>query len=762
MNKALSLLSSLKLAVVLLVLLLLGLSAGTIIESRAGAEVAGRAVYFAWWFVALEVAFAVNVTASLVTLFPWGRFRIGYLVTHASLVLILAGALVTYAFKVEGTIGLWEGGTGNVIEQVDGRQLTARHTLPFSIRLVDFQIDRYPGTMRPAMFRSYVVITDLETGRSTPEAIWMNHPLSVKGYEIFQSSYQQEGGREASIFSVSKDPGQNIVFVGYVLLVVGMSIVFGTRIRMRLRAAEAREEASRNGAASVARAAGLVLALGIAGTAAAAPPADLEALRRLPVQHDGRTMPFDTLAREVVWNVTGARAWHGQDPVETVAAWLADPAAAGSAPVIAIESGDLAAAVGLPGARYAPFVQLAQSRGFSELAAQVRTAQQREEPRHGTLAAAEKVLERAGWLQDLVSGSVRTMPVAGDAAARWGSAPGGFAGLVALSRGPRLEGWPSAAAMDREITYNQVRPTRVAWVVLLLALALSVAGWRTRSRAVEVAAAILLVAGFGVMTWGIGMRWAVADRVPASNMYESLLFLAWGVGLFAVVAFLFIRNRLLVVNASAGAALTMALTDLLPIDGFVHPVAPVLSGTPWLAIHVPIIMVSYAVLALGVIIAHMQIAFGGISPRRDDLIALMADLNYWYMLVGSILLIAGILTGSIWAASSWGRYWGWDPKEVWSLVAFLAYMAILHGRVDRILGPFGVAAISIVAFQTILMTYLGVNYVLGTGLHAYGFGNSPIVKWMVLVAVAEAAFLTWGWSAHRRSSRAEPAAAAQA
>jgi len=119
-------------------------------------------------------------------------------------------------------------------------------------------------------------------------------------------------------------------------------------------------------------------------------------------------------------------------------------------------------------------------------------------------------------------------------------------------------------------------------------------------------------------------------------------------------------------------------------------------------------------------------------------------------MVGSLLLIAGILTGSMWAASSWGRYWGWDPKEVWSLVAFLAYIAILHARWDRMLGPFGVAAISIAAFQTILMTYLGVNYVLTTGLHSYGFGDSPVVTWMILVAVVEMVFLLVGWLIHRR------------
>ena len=88
----------------------------------------------------------------------------------------------------------------------------------------------------------------------------------------------------------------------------------------------------------------------------------------------------------------------------------------------------------------------------------------------------------------------------------------------------------------------------------------------------------------------------------------------------------------------------------------------------------------------------------------------------------------------MWAASSWGRYWGWDPKEVWSLVAFLCYMAILHAKVDKMIGQFGVAAISIAAFQTILFTYLGVNFVLTTGMHSYGMGDSPVVMWMLVTA----------------------------
>jgi ABC-type transport system involved in cytochrome c biogenesis permease subunit len=220
------------------------------------------------------------------------------------------------------------------------------------------------------------------------------------------------------------------------------------------------------------------------------------------------------------------------------------------------------------------------------------------------------------------------------------------------------------------------------------------------------------------------------------------------------LAFIVLRSRLVVLNAAAMSALTMALTDLLPIDGFIHPVAPVLANTAWLAIHVPIIMVSYSVLALGVLFAHMQLGIGLFAPRRQDLVARMNDLLYWYIHIGAILLIAGIITGSIWAASSWGRYWGWDPKEVWSLVAFLAYLAVLHARHQRYIGPFVFASISIAAFWMILMTYVGVNFVLTAGLHSYGFGGSSVVDGMLAVAFLEIVFVTASWVAYRRNERA--------
>ncbi len=700
-------LGSLKLAVALFALLLVSLAAGTIVESARGTEEAGRLVYYAGWFIALEAVFAANVACSIAVHFPWGKARAGFLTTHSALLIILIGACVSFFFKQEAHLEIWEGATSN--------------ELPFAVKLDRFTIERYPGTTMPANFRSEVEVDGVK------QAIWMNHPLAHGGWTLFQSSYKQEEGRSATVLAASRDPGQPIVFFGYGLLVLGMCAVLTTRIlATRARQAYAVQTAAKQ---KMAIAAGIVFAL--MATGARAEP--LASLRRLPVQHDGRVMPLDTVAREAIWNVTGARTWEGEDALATVTRWSLEPQAAAERPYVKIGSPALVKAAGWPaGTTHASFVQVAQNPALAELMQDT-----------GKNPAAAKLVERMEWMQKFLNHDIiRANP----AKERWEVS----ADPVALADRPRLEGWPSTAAIDREITYNQVRPTRVAWLVLLASLVLSVLAWNGKRKWLDRLALAGLLAGFAVMTWGIATRWAIAGRIPAANMYESLLFLAWGVGLFAIVAFAVLRSRLVVLNACAMSALTMALTDLLPIDSFIHPVAPVLSGTPWLAIHVPIIMISYSVLALGVVIAHMQIGFTIFAPRRLALIERMNDLLYWYMHVGAILLVTGIMTGSIWASSSWGRYWGWDPKEVWSLVAFLAYLGILHARWDKLLGKFGVAAMSIVAFQSILMTYLGVNFVLTSGMHSYATGDSPVVTWMIVVAVAEVVFLGWGVLAQRR------------
>ena len=605
----------------------------------------------------------------------------------------------------------------------------------------------------------------------------MNRPLSHGGYTFFQSSYQIQGGREMTILSVSKDPGQTIVFIGYTLLVIGMIVVFFTRLaQQRMNDALLAEAAAKagvtkgsrgsatHGAASavllLALGAGSLIAPGMSAPADAAQvpeAAQLEALAAVPVQFDGRTMPFDTQARNAVWTVTKKRAWPGVDPVAMVAGWVIDPQGWQVEPIVRLRA-DVAAIAGLPaGTAYASFRDLVSNRALREAMSAAEERSRGEEKPAPLDQHLTELSDRLGTLSSYLRGEMLRIEPAADKSAAWGAVrPPSAAALVAVAeqiRGRAPAHYPSREAIARELRYMRAHSSQLAWWLLVpAALAAGLTLSRDRTLLLWIAR-LGIVGGFAVMTWGIAQRWMVAGRIPASNMYESMLFLAWGVGLFAVIS-LALKNRILIFNSAAMSAIAMLLVDRLPMDPFIHPMPPVLSGTPWLAIHVPIIMVSYATLAIVTFFAHVVVGVEIFAPQRRELAHRWSQLAYWYIHVGSILLITGILTGSIWAASSWGRYWGWDPKEVWSLVAFLAYMAILHARFDKQIEDFGVAVGSIAAFWMILMTYLGVNYVLAAGLHSYGFGSSNLVTIMTVIAVIEVAFIGAGWMAVRRRLRA--------
>ncbi len=753
MKDLIGLLGSLKISIALLALIVVALATGTIVESMHGSPTALARVYHALWFRALLGLFAMNVLCSILDLWPWGARRAGYLMTHGAMLLILAGALMTERLGVEGRLPIWEGDRNATVVAPDG----STFTLPFALHLDAFEIDYYQGTMRPAMFRSRVVVHDPQ-GEPIPAVIEMNRELAHGGYRFFQSSYKQTEERDQTILMVSKDPGQPVVFAGYTLLMIGMVTVLVTRIAQRRAAARhvAAAGALRR-VAAIAVAAGLAAAIAPPVGAAEIPEAGVvEQLAGLAVQHDGRIMPLDTLAREAVWNVTRRSSWQGQHPVATVLGWTFDPEGWAAEPIVRLPGEAFAAAAGIPASlSRASFSTLVENPRVIGLMQEARDAAAHDRPLTAAQRDAQKLEGRLIWMQRfLVHDIIRAVPAQEGGVARW-AVPEHLHGpqdLIAVAQA--ADTGADRKLIAREITYNTVRPSRLAWWILLAATAAAIAAWARPRRLHDALALGGLIAGFVVMTWGIAVRWQVAGRIPASNMYESLLFLGWGVALFALVALVALRSHLLVLNATAMAALTMLLADVLPIDPFIHPMPPVLSGTPWLAIHVPIIMVSYSVLALGVLIAHMQIGVSMFAPRREALVQRMTDLLYWYMHIGAILLIAGILTGSIWAASSWGRYWGWDPKEVWSLIAFLAYIGILHGRLDKILGPFAVAAISIVAFWTILMTYIGVNFVLSSGLHSYGFGDSAVLQWMAILGGMEVAFLFTGWLMTRRAPHA--------
>jgi ABC-type transport system involved in cytochrome c biogenesis permease subunit len=551
---------------------------------------------------------------------------------------------------------------------------------------------------------------------------------------------------------------------------------------------------------------------------------DLRAIRALPVQHDGRWPPLDTVARDVVESITGDAFPLGRDPVLLLLAWTFDGPAWTDQPLIEIGNAELRRELHLPASQtvfsyrdlagHDRFLSLIdelahveRGRKMNPLEAKVADINEklmslqhafggrviRPIPDHTDIGGAWHPITRlpsAGVdtpaaVKDAWEGLKQAF-LADDAAAFTAASQELTNALAELPAAYR----PEPELITTELRYNRMNAFRLGWELMLVGAVLATAAMLVRRRWFDGLALAGMIAGFAVLTYGLSLRWQIAGRIPASNMFESLLFLSWGMGAFAIVSMFLLRHRLVPLTASAMGAIALMAADLLPMDPYVRPIVPVLRDTVWMSIHVPIIMVSYSVLALGVLIAHVQLAIMAAVPTRRELIKLIDTLHYWYIHVGSILLLAGIVTGSMWAASSWGRYWGWDPKEVWSLVALLGYLAILHVRIGAgraplfvygigvlltialsllivpklepltvgktlalsgtvagmvILvaarGPLATALKSALCFWLIIMTYVGVNYVLGIGLHTYGFGTGAVVRYMFLIGGIDLAFV---------------------
>ena len=229
----------------------------------------------------------------------------------------------------------------------------------------------------------------------------------------------------------------------------------------------------------------------------------------------------------------------------------------------------------------------------------------------------------------------------------------------------------------------------------------------------------LLIHGYGFLE-----RMQIAGRPPVTNMYESVIWVGFGISALALLFEFIYRAKYYLLAAAPLSIVCLILADSLPaiLDPTIKPLVPVLRDNFWLSIHVPTITLSYASFALALGLGHIILANYLFTPNKKRIRSL-SKWNYGVLQVGVLLLTTGIILGGIWAHFSWGRFWGWDPKETWALIALMCYVVPLHGRLVGWLADFGMAVTSVVAFNAVLMAWYGVNFVLGTGLHSYGFGT---------------------------------------
>lgn len=521
-------------------------------------------------------------------------------------------------------------------------------------------------------------------------------------------------------------------------------------------------------------------------------------LERLAIQSGGRVKPFDTFAREGTELLTGKSTFKGLRGTDFILSIAVEPQVWQNEKFVQVGAGldkqaGLKRDLGLPENEsfFSPD-QLMKSPRLMPLFQELDAKQKAQEKLDPYFQALQRLGSQLSFLQEMVNGeALRFVPPAPGTEDKSGSWLGfqkypdefkirftlvaaGFTspdptvrakladyvskfGELAKSNNPAL--YPSPRDLGLEVHFNSLHPFRWAWILALLGAVVMAFSFYSPARWLYVSGMLIFGLSFLVQTYGFALRCWIAGRPPVTNMYESVLWVAFGCMLFGLIFELIYRKKVIALGSLIFAVLCLIVADNVGavLDDGIHPLEPVLRSNYWLTIHVLTITLGYAAFALSLVLGNIglgQIAFTGKESKTLPLRQL-AFYAYRAVQVGVILLAAGTILGGWWADESWGRFWGWDPKETWALIALLGYVALIHARFRGMVGPFGFLAGCVSAFMGVLMAWYGVNFVLGVGLHSYGFSTGG-VSYVATYCSAQLLFILWAAFSRKKSS--DPAA----
>jgi cytochrome c-type biogenesis protein CcsB len=678
-------------------------------------------------------------------------------------------------------------------------------TLPFAIALNDFQLERYPGSLSPASYASEVTLIDKNSGVTFPFRIYMNHILDYEGFRFFQSSYDQD--EQGTVLSVNKDPGTIITYIGYLLLAFGLFAVL--LLKNGRFAQLSQKLTKLEGKKLVASLAVMVMVMIGSGLHAEENPvitvaksfdADhADKFGHLVIQDaSGRMKPLDTLSHEIVAKLNRSDGMLGLSPNQIVLGMMLRPDAWREIAMIKTGNPEINKRLGLPPeTKIAAFSQFfdspADNSGY-KIADLVDAASRKAPAKQDKLdKALLQVDERVNVAYMVYTGSliqmwpkpndpqhkwdatidalqtfppresemVRIMAVnyftAVDEALKSGNWAKADKALSLIDKYQHFVGasiYPDATKISVEIVYNKTNIFEQLWpLYFLVGFALLIISFAKilnpsiRFLGVNRIAVSVLGLLFAAHTIGLVMRWYIAGHAPWSNGYESMIYIGWATML---AGFIFARKSLMTLAATGMmAGLILFVAHLNWMDPQVTNLVPVLQSY-WLSIHVSMITASYGFLGLSALLGMISLILFILknphnAQRLNHSIKELNAINEMTLLVGLILLTVGNFLGGVWANESWGRYWGWDPKETWALVTILVYAVVVHLRMIKgAYTDFSFSVISLLAFTSVLMTYFGVNYYLA-GMHSYAKGDPvPIpdfVPWTyaviaILIAMA--------------------------
>lgn len=751
------------------------LAIATFTENTYGPAVSRECFYYAPWFILLQLLQAGNLVAMFLRGGYFKHISKGSLIFHAAFVLIWLGAAVTHYAGTTGTLHIREGETVDCM-LLDESSGEANSRLPFSVTLDDFRLKRYPGSHSPMSYESDLVIKK-EKEAPLQATVYMNKVINVDGYRLFQSSFDPD--EQGTILSVSYDcPGMQLTYMGYFLLFAGFILtLFSKKSRFgRLR----KELAGMKKTAPFCLF--LFLSLPSVNEVQAQQPSAFSQLPCVSSRHaekfgslvvlnpNGRLEPVNSYTSAILRKLYGADELEGIHADQFFLNLLAFPEKWGACPFIKVNNKELQLRFGRT-ERYLAWEDVFDADGNYLLSEEVnaiyaKPVSERKQSDSDLLKLDESVNIIYRIMQHQL---LPLFPDENDKQGKWYSAGDdltAFQGkdslfvskimnwyIHELGNGAATGDWTEAdrivdmlqifqqaksktTAIDRqkvkaELLYNRLNLffwCRLAYLILGGILLFIVCGeiftdFKYGNK-ISVVLIVLLAIAFLAHTSGVVLRWYISGRAPWANAYESMVCTSW---LLAGCGLLFARRfRILPALAALLGGILLFVASLNHLNPEITPLVPVLQSY-WLMSHVAIIMIGYVFFALCALIGLFNLVLMSLlsATNREKLLFRIREftlLNEMAMIPGLFFMAAGTFLGAIWANVSWGRYWGWDPKETWALISIVVYALVLHTRFIPLLKSkisWCFNLLSVVAVLSIIMTWFGVNYYL-SGMHSYG------------------------------------------
>ncbi|MCA9275836.1 MAG: cytochrome c biogenesis protein CcsA [Phycisphaerales bacterium] len=680
-----------------------------------------------------------------------------------------------------------------------------RTYLPYELSLIDFSHDTFTGTSIAKNFSSDVRITDPARGTDREVRIWMNNPLRYGGRTFYQASYKPDGS--GTVLQVVRNPGWLMPYLSCILVTLGMTWHFLQSITAFLRR-RMREGPVAFGAAPAPRSrvdCALPIAAGCLGVLIAfsgllrpIPASDLDTsgFARLPVSSGGRIKPMDTAARSMLMVAGGKQSVASEEGEVSAVRFLIDliakPENITGIPLVRVDHPDVLALLGKDPTQSGRVPLGDLEPHWEQITLQARHALTQEPKQRDGFQRAiiqlhdrvNRVLEHAqmrqpysipplsadgqwqpfhdAFLDDQVADtphpSVAYLTTIMNAASRADSE--GFAQGVDSYTRLLEDSMPGVMReMHIEVWFNRASLFTGTTAVYLAAFISVCASFIARAGSGGSALAerlrsvswVLLVVAVLVHTLAIGLRIYLQDRPPVTNLYSSAIFVGWAAALAGIFIERLFRLGIAVLGSATIGAATLIIAHNLGNDGdTMQMMQAVLDSNFWLATHVIAITLGYSATFLAGAIAMIYLLARAITrkmtPERERS---MIRMVYGVACFALLLSFVGTVLGGIWADQSWGRFWGWDPKENGAALVVLINAIILHARWGGMIRAKGIAILAVAGNIVTVWSWFGTN-MLGVGLHAYGFMDSASM-WLAIFVGTQLLVMSTGFIPKQRT-----------